>query len=231
MQKWMKAIAIATGVLMIGGGIFLMQVNPREAGALPEGFRSPIIALEFTESVEQLEAFFDVSNPLALRQQLYTGNLYDYAFMVLYSLFALFCGVLIFLETRIKTVFLVIFPILLALAADAMENLYIGAICSLSEWSGTAPLLKQLHFYTWLKWGSIASVMAFFSVYFLQGVWWKKLMGLVLVANFALFITAFFLRGVWIEPMTLSVFGSYAVLFIFSLLWKPGSHSAVVDGE
>jgi len=231
MQKWMKALAIATGVLMIGGGIFLMQVNPRTAGPLPEGFFSPIIALEFTDSVEKLEAFFDVSNPLALRQQLYAGNLYDYAFMVLYSLFALFCSILIFLETRIKTVFLVLLPILVALAADAMENLYIGAICSLSEWSATAPLLKQLQFYTWLKWGSIAAVMAFFSVYFLQGIWWKKLMGLVLLSNFILFIVAFFLRGIWIEPMTLSVFGSYAVLFIFSLLWKASSGSISTAGE
>jgi hypothetical protein len=231
MQKWMKALAIATGILMIGGGIFLMQVNPRVAGPLPEGFHAPIIALEFTDSVEKLEAFFDVSNPFALRQQLYSGNLYDYAFMVLYSLFALFCAVLVFLETRIKTVFLVLLPILLALAADAMENLYIGAICSLSEWSGTAPLLKQLHFYTWLKWGSIASVMGFFSVYFLQGVWWKKLMGLVLLANFVLFIAAFFMRGVWIEPMTLSVFASYTVLFIFIFIWKAGPNSTAAVGE
>jgi hypothetical protein len=232
MHMAVKVLAILTGILMAGVGIFLMIINPQQAGTLQEGFHVPILSLEFTQTVEQLEAFLDVPHPLQLKHQLSTANLYDYAFMALYSLFAFFCGWLMYLETRIKVIFLCLGPILIALGADAMENIYIGSITTLTEYSGSAPLLKQLHFYTWIKWGSISGLMLFFSVYFLQGIWWKKLLGLILLANFGLFSAAFFLEGTWIEPMSYSVFASYLALLIFAFLWSPvTTHRELVLGQ
>lgn len=223
MQRVWKAITIVLGITMLAMGGWLMYLNPslQEAGPLPQGFMTPIIALEFMPDLPSLIAFFDHPNQSLLREKLHLANIYDYGFMVLYSLFAFCCGILMFLETRIKSIFFSAIPCVLMLAADGMENLYIGALTALDNLEGATPLLHQLQFYTWLKWGSISALFLMYSVYFLQGNWWKITIGILLLVVFVLYAAAFFLRGFWQEWMSLSVLAGFLLLFAFSIFWRP----------
>lgn len=208
---------------MIGLGLALMFMNPMVSGPLPKGFTVPIIALEFMKEVDDLKRFFDIVNQNDFRIKLMTANIWDYGFMVSYSLFAMLCGLLIFLETRVKAILLGVILSLLMLVGDAIENVYLGTIIQLEDFSGTSPLLQQLHFYTWVKWGSIGAIMMLYSIYFLQGNWWKKIMGFILLGTFGLTITAFILGAPWIELMSTAIFISFLCLFLFAVLFESPS--------
>ena len=78
-------IARFFGIALISCAVVLLFVNPKPENNLPAGFITPIIALEFIQSPQEVARFFEVSDVAAYVQGLNLGNSIDYLFMCLYS--------------------------------------------------------------------------------------------------------------------------------------------------
>lgn len=220
MRKGLKILAILLSLLLIGTAVLLMTTNPSKAGALINGFKTPIIALEFMDNPAALRIFLDVENKEFLLQQLLKANLYDYGFMLLYSLLVLVSGIRMYLHTGVKTLLLCIIPAMAMLAGDALENLQIATILQQPEVIGDSHL-SLLQFFTRLKWGSIAAAFLLFSVYFFQrGKAWI-LAGIISIAVFGTTLAAQFGPPMCKEIMSLTVVIGFVTLMIFSFLPEP----------
>lgn len=215
-----KIITILISILMISVGIATSYFNTVITGPLAEGFSTPIIALEFMDNINDLVAFFDISTVQHLKESLRIGNQLDYAFMTLYGLFAICVGILIYIETQIKAIWLSIPLVILIVVSDVFENLNIAEILSIQELQNANLLLEQLQIFTWLKWGGLSALMLLFSVYFLQGSWWKILMGIFLLSSICFYCAAYFLRGIYCELFSLSIMLNFVLLLFFSIFWS-----------
>ena len=195
MGKTAKIITIVLGVIMIILSVLLLYINTVVTGPLAEGFITPIIALEFLNNTSDLSNFFDIITVDSLKSSLYLGNRIDFAYMFSYGIFAL--------------------------TADAFENLNIAELLAMNEYQNAGLILDQLQLFTWLKWGSLSALMLLYSVYFLQGNWWKILIGIVLSSPFILYGVAFYFRGLYCEIFSLTIMLSFLGLLTFSFFWKP----------
>jgi hypothetical protein len=220
MGKWLKIFTIITGCIMIVLGAALMFTNPQTAGVLSEGLRTPVLALEFMSGQEELIRFFDVYDVRQLKFQAWVGNQIDFFFMVFYSLFSVLTGWMMYKETRVKVLLLCLPFGVMMLTGDVLENVHIMTMLSIRPEQLKPLFFEQLRFFTWLKWGSIAAMMCLYAMYFLQGQWWKKIIGLLLLAAFGLSVAAFVMGGIYLEIMALSIFVGFIGLFVFSLFWK-----------
>lgn len=225
MGKSIKILSIIAGIIMSGIGLALMFINPAVAGQLPEGFFTPIIALEFMSNTEDLSRFFNITSVAELKNSFLLGNQVDYAFMFAYGIFALLCGRLIYLDSRIKTVWLSFPLVLLIIFSDLFENMNIAEILAMKEYYNAELILDQLQLFTWLKWGSLSALMLLYSVYFLQGNWWKIIIGVIMLSSFCFAVTAFYLGGIYCEIMSVNIMASFIGLLIFAIIWKPSGKS------
>lgn len=225
MGKSIKILSIIAGIIMSGIGLALMFINPAVAGQLPEGFFTPIIALEFMSNTEDLSRFFNITSVAELKNSFLLGNQVDYAFMFAYGIFALLCGRLIYLDSRIKTVWLSFPLVLLIIFSDLFENMNIAEILAMKEYYNAELILDQLQLFTWLKWGSLSALMLLYSVYFLQGNWWKIIIGVIMLSSFCFAVAAFYLGGIYCEIMSVNIMASFIGLLIFAIIWKPSGKS------
>ncbi|HUH75298.1 MAG TPA: hypothetical protein VLZ75_12965 [Chitinophagales bacterium] len=221
MGKTDKIITIVLGVIMIIVSVLVTYFNTVITGPLPDGFITPIIALEFMNNTKDLSNFFNIITIDALKYSLTIGNQIDYVFMFSYGLFALMCGRLMYLETKVKALWLSFPLVALIITADAFENLNIAEILAMNDYQNAGLILDQLQLFTWLKWGSLSALMLLYSVYFFQGNWWKIMIGFVLASTFILYGVAFYLRGIYCEIFSLSILLAYLSLLIFAIFWKP----------
>lgn len=226
MSKSLKITCITVGVIMIGIGITLLFINPMVVGTLPEGFVTPIVALQFIQNTNDLSNFFDIITVESIKRDLILGNQIDFAYMASYALFAMLCCGLMYHENRVKSLWLSIPIIALILVADVFENLYLFEILTINTYSNADLLLKQLHLFTWLKWGGLSALMLLFSVHFLQGSWAKVILGIILLSSFIIGGVAFYLGGIWCELLAINIMIGFTGLFIFSITWKPDSYRA-----
>ncbi|MCO5247818.1 MAG: hypothetical protein M9887_02550 [Chitinophagales bacterium] len=228
MNKGIKISAIAIGVFTLTVAGALLYINPLVTGALPDGFFNPITALEFVREPTDLISIFNISTVLEVKQAFALGNQVDYAFMSLYTLFIVLCTVLIYIDSRARVLFLVIPLAIVALVGDVFENMTIAEILKVIDYSNSDLLIEQLMFYTWLKWGSLASVMLIFSMYFIQGNWWNRVISLVMIVTFFLCIVAFFKGGIYCEIFSNLIVVSFLLLFTYVITWKRVTHPTVI---
>jgi hypothetical protein len=202
-------------------GIVLLFVNPKPADNLPEGFRTPIIAFEFIQTPEEVNRFFDVPDAAQYIQSMLTGNLIDYAFMLLYSILVFCIAWYINKKTASRTLLLAMFFAVIMLASDAMENYQIYLIISNFKTGDISAFLKWLNIFTWLKWSAIVSSFLLFAPYFFEGKLLHKLISASCVMAFALCIAAFLKRGILNEIMANSVVLVFVMLIVFVFTTKP----------
>ncbi len=220
MGKTDKIITIVLGIIMIIASVLITYFNTVITGPLPEGFVNPIIALEFINQPIELTNFFDIITVKSLKESLTIGNQIDYFYMFSYGIFALMCGRLMYIETKVKALWLSLPLVAIIITADAFENLNIAEIIAMNDYQNADLILDQLQLFTWLKWGSIAALMLLYSVYFFQGNWWKILIGIVLASTFVMYGVAFYLRGMYCEIFALNIMLGFTGLLIFSVFWK-----------
>lgn len=225
MGKGTKILSIIAGVIMSGIGLALMFINPTVAGQLPEGFFTPIIALEFMNNTEDLARFFDISSVSDITAHLILGNQIDYAFMFAYGIFALLCGRLIYLDSRVKTIWLSFPLVFLIIFSDLLENMNIAEILAMKEYHNAEIILDQLQLFTWLKWGSLSALMLLYSVYFLQGNWWKIIIGVIMLSSFCFAVAAFYLGGIYCEIMSVNIMAGFIGLLVFAIFRKSSGES------
>jgi hypothetical protein len=215
-------IACVFGVLLLACAIALMLINPQPADNLPQGFFTPIIAFEFIQSPQEVQHFFEVKDPIAYGNSMLLGNWVDYGFMFLYS------GLLFCIAIGIKKIekanvlYLAMVLCFSMFVGDALENYQIFRIVTMYKYE-SAPLdayLKDLNLYTWIKWGSIASVFLLFSPFFFSGNWFQKIIGFLSLTCFGWCIAAFLHHGILNEIFALNVVLVFTLLVIFVFTYK-----------
>lgn len=189
----------------------------------PEGYPNFIVAFEFAKSLQDLNLLFSSLSPIEI-EKIDAGNYLDFGFMVFYCLF-----LLLFFKKAYKIFgsrFLLagIPLVLLILAADFYENILLLKITDTYAKNGIVasllPVLNQLQIITWIKWGGLA--LAFFLLFF------ALIRGKSLSKTAAVFCLLPLINGIlyWVSPVftitgfTLSVFGAFAVLFIYSFVFR-----------
>lgn len=220
MGKTTKILTLIAGFVMVILSVVISYFNTVITGSLPQGFQTPIIALEFMTQVKDLENFFDIITVDALKHSLSLGNQIDFGYMFAYGIFALLCGRLMYIETQVKAIWMSYPLVLLIIISDGFENLNIAEILSMQTYQNAHLILEQLQLFTWLKWGGIGALMLLYSVYFLQGNWWKKIIGVVQVSAFILLGIAFYKRGIYCEFFSLNIMLGFVGLIIFAVFWK-----------
>lgn len=195
--KWVVATGTATILsvllmrVMVGGGISPYNFPN------PEGFKSAMLWLELAYTPDEV---FKILGPIdteagkALRDNLDTTNVYDYAFMVSYSLFN---ACLIIFVTHLNTyrftalvklkTFMVLGLILSAamLIGDFIENLCLHELTHASSPSAiSAGVMDELMYWTRVKWGAIAVVSLMLSAGYTAYFW--RIPPLLLPVGFAI---------------------------------------------
>ena len=191
----------------------------------PLELRSPILAIEFASSGQELENL--LGNQAACRRDDYRTHTYlDFIFMVIYTTFL----ILVLLTTakayrRDVFILIVLFP-LIAFVGDLLENLKILEVLNLID--AQAPLTaldeaaSMLNIYVWLKWLALGAVGFFSGIYFFRGNSLHKLMGGLLLLPAIFGVAALFLRG-FVFWFVLSVMVTFVLFFLFAALYR-GHH-------
>lgn len=193
-----------------------MQITSTKAEHnLPKGFYTPIIALEFIETQEQVRTFFDVENAEQYKQSILLGNQLDYIFMIIYSAFLFFVALYLYQKSPIKIILIAIALIPIACVTDALENIQIYRITKNIN-ADLKTFLTYLKLFTWIKWSSLAVVFACFAIYYVQHQ--KRLLAFVVAVPFLFLPIAFFAHSTVIEFFALSIVAIFIVIFIYIVL-------------
>src|SRR5262245_55997407 len=95
MQDGRKHAVVWLGALMLVGSAALQLVFPRAMGPLPEGLRTPVLALEIARSSAELDAMFGPAGSSERAEWVAAvdrGNVLDFGFIVLYGAFLVSCA-------------------------------------------------------------------------------------------------------------------------------------------
>lgn len=160
------------GLAVITLSLINMMLFPQTALGQIEGIRSPIIAFEFAETKEEINTLFGVNGApeqADFIRKMDQGNRLDYLYMLLYSGFLFSFALLAGKQTGQKWVYAGAVLAALALVGDALENVQLLTITANLQSGDFVEALARLHWFTWLKWGSLA-------LYFLlmAGWFWGK---------------------------------------------------------
>ena len=213
------------GLAVIVMSLVNMTVFPQESPEQIDGIGSPIIAFEFAETPEEIYTLFGASGTpeqAAMVQGMDQGNRLDYLYMLLYSGFLFSFAVLAARHTGQTWLYAGAALALLAFAGDALENMQLLSITGKLASGDFSAELARLHWFTWLKWGSLA-------IYFVvMGVWlWRgngrfaKLIAIAADITFLLGLVSFIQRGPATEPFTLAIALMFVLLIVFSFVYKP----------
>ncbi len=213
------------GLAVIVMSLLNMSVFPQQSPGQIDGIGSPIIAFEFAETPAEINTLFGAAGTpeqATMVQAMDRGNRLDYLYMLLYSSFLFSFAVLAARHTGQRWLYAGAALALLAFSGDALENMQLlGITANLASGDFTAELAR-LHWFTWLKWGSLATYFLF------MGMWlWRgngrlaKLITITAVVTFLLGLVSFIQRGPATEPFTLAVAFMFLLLIIFSFVFKP----------
>lgn len=227
-MQTLKVIKIARvlAVFLLITAIVLLFTNPKAENNLPIGFRTPIIAFEFIQNKQEIIDFFNVKTPNVYISKMLCGNSIDYIFMIIYSAFLACIAIHIFRCKSKLLMYIALLFCMMMLVGDALENWQIynlvskfqnnyDLVTSIVSYNFYDIHITLLKFFTWLKWFSIASTFAIFSIYFLKEKISYKIIGVLCLLSFCLSIIAFFNHGLMNEIFSTSVVLVFLSLTIF----------------
>lgn len=197
---------------------FYLPSNP------PEGYKSFIVAFEFTKMPVEIENLFSGLSQNAI-QNIDTANYIDFGFMLAYTLFL---GLMFQKAASVFKRRWLLWGVLLSAViflADFAENIMLLNITKIYQLeTGTEtllPVLKNLHLFTWLKWGGLALAFMLFFFGMKKDTGLAKFTGAALFLPFPLALWALTHNPVAETWFVFSVFGAFAVLFVFAF-WETG---------
>ncbi len=221
-------MSLLFGIPMLLVGIVLMVIGQKPVELangltnLHSGFFSPVMAFEFIRSPEEVTQFFNVPSPNAYRLEFLWVNSIDYLFMFFYATFLGFTGLGIAKETKVQVLWISVILGILVFGADMLENIIMQSIVS-AHFEGkalTGSYFGNLYFFTWLKWGSLATIFLIFSGYFSSKKWFGKIISWIALFNFVIAIGAFFHRSLLNEIMGLTTMLTFVFIFIHNVRFK-----------
>lgn len=215
-------LARVIGVLLAIVAIVLSVRGTKNEDNLPTGFFTPIIALEFIQTSQEVQHFFEVKDVAKYEADLVFGNNVDYLFMTLYSAL-IFCIALgINRITKSKLMYVAMLMCGVMLLCDALENHQIAEIIFYYKTNASIEsFLTKLSIFTWLKWSSISISFLVLATYFLKGNLFHKTIGALGITSFILCIAAFLHHGILNEIFALNIVLVFLMLVIFVFTFKP----------
>lgn len=207
------------GLAVIGVSLLLMQINPKTAGAMPEGFSTPVLAFEFVRTLAEVDALFAVEEQAALADAFDRGSYVDFGYMLLYAGFLLLLALHLARQTGQPLLWLAAALAVLIFLGDALENVQLLALTEgVRNGRAYEPALSRLYFFTWLKWGGLAIYFLLLTPALFAGGWLARLTGIAAIATFALGGVAFLYRSVFNEIFALAVAGMFVLLITLAFL-------------
>lgn len=206
------------GLAVILMSIISLLVFPQASPGQIDDIRSPIIAFEFAQTAAEINILFGPNGSAEqaeMAQKMDQGNRLDYLYMLLYSAFLFSFAVLAAKQSGQKWVYAGAVLALLALIGDALENVQLLAITANLQSGDFVDALARLHWFTWLKWGSLAAYFLLMAVWFWGNGRFGKLISIAGVFTFLLGLASFIQRGPTTEPFTLAVALMFLLMIIF----------------
>ncbi len=212
------------GLAVIVMSLVNMATFPQASPGQIDGIGSPIIAFEFAETPEEIYTLFGANGTpeqAAMVAAMDQGNRLDYLYMLLYSGFLFTFAMTAVRETDQKWLYLAALLAVFAFIGDALENVQLLAITNKLAAGDFALELTRLHWFTWLKWGSLATYFLLMGV----GLWrgngrFARLITVAGVVTFLLGLIAFIQRGAITEPFTLTIALMFVLLIVFSFVYQ-----------
>jgi hypothetical protein len=215
-------IARIIGVLLAIVAIVLSIKSTKNENNLPQGFFTPIVALEFIQTPQEVKHFFEVKDVQQYESNLLFGNNVDYIFMTVYSCLLFVIALGIYKITSSKLMYVVMFLCVVMLLCDALENHQIAQIIFYYKTNASIEIfMSKLKVFTWLKWSAIATSFLLFTPFFLKGNWYQKAIGILGISSFLLCIAAFLKHGILNEIFALNIILVFLLLVIFVFTYKP----------
>lgn len=199
--------------------VAIIAVFPVEAGPLPRGFGSPILAFELAATRAEVETMFGApgsSQRSDLIRAMDRGNQLDYLFLVLYG--SLLCAVALGLApTGSRSLFVTAALAPLSAAADAVENLQLFAITR-SLGGDYAIALERLNVWTRIKWGCLALALAWLAPTLFRGDRFERVVAVVCALTGLSALAAAYQRAYFMELFALCVM--LAFLGLVMVAWR-----------
>jgi hypothetical protein len=211
------------GVAVILVSVLNLLVFPQTSPGQIEGLRSPIIAFEFAKTVEEINTLFGPAGSpeqAEMVQKMNQGNMLDFLYMLLYSGFLVSFSIAAKKQRPMGLWPVAVGLALLALVSDMLENLQLFQITNNLTSGDFVDSLTRLHWFTWLKWGSLAFYFLVISVWLLGNGRFGKFIAVVAELTFLLGLFAFAARGFITELFALSVALTFLLMIIFCFTTK-----------
>ncbi|PID85144.1 MAG: hypothetical protein CSB13_09555 [Chloroflexi bacterium] len=211
------------GLAVILISVISLFIFPQTAPGQIAGIRSPIIAFEFAQTVDEIHTLFgpDGSPEQAdMIRKMDQGNILDYLYMLLYSSFLFSFALTIVKQSGKQWLYLGAVLAILALIGDALENIQLLTITAHLPSGDIVAALARLHWFTWLKWGSLALYFLGASVWFRRNGRFGKIIAGLGIITFLLSLASFIQRGATTESFTLSVALMFLLMIIFCFTTK-----------
>lgn len=229
MNKRPYIISGFIGLAVILVSVISLFVFPQTSPGQIEGLRTPIIAFEFAETVEEINTLFGSNGSIEqadMIRKMDQGNTLDYLYMLLYSGFLFSFAVLAAKQSGQKWVYAGAVLAVLALVGDALENVQLLTITANLHSGDFVDALTRLHWLTWLKWGSLALYFLMMAGWFWGNGRFTKLISITGILTFLLGLASFIQRGSTTEPFTLSVALMFLLMIIFCFTTKKDESSS-----
>jgi hypothetical protein len=211
------------GLAVILVSLISLVVFPQSSPGQIEGLRTPIIAFEFAETVEEINTLFGPEGSperAEMVQKMDQGNTLDFLYMLLYSGFLASFAIIANKQRRMGILGLAVGLALLALVGDMLENVQLFQITNNLNSGDFVDSLTRLNWFTWLKWGSLAFYFLVISVWLLGNGRFGKIIAAVAELTFLLGLFAFVARGFITELFSLSVALTFLLMIIFCFTTK-----------
>jgi hypothetical protein len=227
-----RPFSLLSALAMVGAlyaVVAMSLVNAKSSVKPPEGFRSPILALEFAQDNAVIDSVFNLSRATPAEIHFNTqcfdlGVQLDYLFILAYAGFML-CFALQSRHLGQKSHWLGILFALLAALADVLENGQLRAIYAQIELGQRdfSEHFSALHFWTCLKFCSTGAYFLAFTAFFWKANWLGKIVVLAALGALLCWAGAVFMSPkTWADAMFGMIFLAFAGAMFFGLRYRGG---------
>lgn len=209
--------AAITGIAVIAISLWMMIAGKVDTTGIwmPEGFKVPILALEFALSEKEMSEIV-VSIPTETNARIVTGTQIDMLFLVAYNLFLFFILRSIYKITSLEQYkWFALLPFIIMIA-DAAENYQLFMALANFKYS-----ILVLQIATWVKWLGLALAFTAIGRFLITtGRYFDKVLALSTYVTIPLGIWAMFAHNGINEVFAMLFYLLFPMTVIFT--WFPG---------
>ncbi len=209
--------AAITGIAVIAISLWMMIAGKVDTIGIwmPEGFKVPILALEFASSSQELTKIVTSISP-EKNERIVFGTEIDMLFLVAYNLFLFFMLRAIYKITKlVQYKWLALLPFVVMLA-DAAENYQLFMALASFKFS-----ITTLQIATWVKWLGLAITFTAIGRFLITtGRYFDKVLALSTFVTVPLGVWAMFAHSGINEVFAMLFFLLYPMAIIYT--WLPG---------